>query len=512
MPLSSPDVLIIGSGMGGATLAAGLAGSGAKVLIVERGEQLPDEPSARDARAIFMASRYRPREQWHDSEGRAFNPGNYYYLGGNSKFYGAVMLRYRAQDFSPLEHAEGVTPGWPFPYAALEPWYGEAERLFAVRGAGGEDPSEPPHSTPYPHGPVPDEEPVARARERLKGAGLHPFSLPLAVDIERWLARAPTPWDAYPDTRSGKYDAETASLARALADPDIRVLTRTRAVRLVAAPDGRIEGVEVEGDDGARRVIKAGLVVLAAGAVNSAALLLASADGANPGGLANRSGVVGRHFMNHNASAMLVFDPRLRNRSVYQKTLGLNDFYLSDGQGGPPLGNVQLLGKITGPVLKANLPAAPMALLDGMAAWSFDWYLMSEDLPHQDSRVRLDGARIVLDWRRTNMKAHEGLVRRMRERFRAAGFPVVLTRPFDKRTPSHQCGTVRFGADPATSALDPLCRAHDHPNLYVVDASFLPTSAAVNPALTIAAQALRVADHLRGSPLAAARTARETPP
>ncbi|MCP8938259.1 GMC family oxidoreductase [Alsobacter sp. SYSU M60028] len=505
-PSPDIDILIVGSGIGGATLAAGLAGSGARVLILERGEQLPESPTARDTRAIFLDGVYRPREQWLDAAGEVFNPGNYYYLGGNSKFYGAVMLRYREKDFTPLAHAEGETPGWPIPYSELEPWYGRAERLFQVRGATGEDPTEPPRSSPYPFGPVPDEPPIARARERLKAAGLRPFSLPLAVDIDRWLAHGATPWDAYPDTRSGKFDAETASLATALADPNISVQTRTRAVRLLASPDGRIEGVEAE-RDGERRVIRAGLVVLAAGAVNSAALLLASADEAHPHGIANRSGVVGRHFMNHNCTAMLVVDPRQRNDSVYQKTLAINDFYFDDGRGGPPLGNVQLLGKITAPILKANLRGVPTPLLAPLAARTFDWYLMSEDLPHPDSRVRLDGGRIVLDWRRSNMLGHARLVETMRERFRAAGYPIVLSRAFDRRTPSHQCGTIRFGTDPASSALDVWCRAHDHPNLYVVDASFLPTSAAVNPALTIAAQALRVADRIRREhKLAAAMT------
>lgn len=510
MSSGSPDVLIVGSGMGGATLAAGLAGSGARVTILERGAQLPNAPAARDTRAIFMDGHYRPRETWLDGEGREFNPGNYYYLGGNSKFYGAVMLRYREKDFEPLEHAEGATPGWPISYAEMEPWYGAAERLFQVRGATGDDPTEPPRSTPYPHRPVPDEEPISRARERLVKAGLHPFSLPLAVDIERWLDRAPTPWDAYPDTRSGKFDAETASLAKALSDPNITVRTNCRVLRLVMAADGRtVEGVEVE-ENGTRSILRARLVVLSAGAVNSAALLLASADEAHPDGLANRSGVVGRHFMNHNCTAMLAVDPRLRNGSVYQKTLGINDFYFTDGAGGPPLGNVQLLGKVTAPILKANMRSVPMPVLSALAAFSFDWYLMSEDLPNPESRVTLDGGRIVLDWRRSNMRAHGKLVEVMRERFRAAGFPIVLSRAFDRRTPSHQCGTIRFGRDPATSALDVFCRAHDHPNLYVVDASFLPTSAAVNPALSIAAMALRVADHIRREHLGVTSAAETT--
>jgi choline dehydrogenase-like flavoprotein len=493
---NTTDILIVGSGIGGATLAAGLARSGAAVTLLERGEQLADGPAVRDPRAIFVEGRFRPKETWRDAAGVSFSPGNYYYVGGNSKFYGAVMSRYRVRDFEVLEHADGLSPAWPFSYNILEPWYAQAEALFEVRGAAGEDPTEPPHSTPYPHPPVPDEPAIATARERLAAVGLKPFSLPLAIDIERWLKRAATPWDAYPDTRSGKYDAETASLARALQSPTVSLVTSAEVERLIVATDGQhIEAVEFL-HHGERRRIRASIVVVSAGAVNSAVILLRSATDSCPQGVANRSGVVGRYFMNHNCTAMLAVDPRRRNDSVYQKTLGINDFYLGDGRGGPPLGNVQLLGKITAPVLKASLRWAPDPALSWFAGHSVDWYLMSEDLPDPDSRVQLDGQSIVLDWRRSNMTAHRGLVTRMRNLFRAAGYPIVLARAFDRRTPSHQCGTVRFGTDPAVSALDPFCRAHDHPNLFVVDASFMPSSAAVNPALTIAAQALRVADHL----------------
>ena len=483
------DVLVIGSGMGGATFAAGLAPTGAKILILERGERLKDGPALRDAKAIFQQGVFRPNEHWIDGAGEAFNPGNYYNVGGNSKLYGAVLLRYRAQDFAPIAHREGATPGWPFAYEELEPWYARAEQLYNVRGALGFDPTEPHHSEPFPFGPVPDEPAIAIARERMKRVGLHPAPLPLGVDIERWLKRGRTPWDAFPDAHHGKMDAETCGLAAALAHPNVELRTGARVERLLVAPDGkRVAGAEVA-RDGERVAIAADIVVLAAGAVNSAALLLRS-------GLANRSDAVGRHFMNHNASAMLAIDPRVVNDSVYQKTLGINDFYLDDGKGGPPLGNIQLLGRVTAPILKANMPRAPEWALTLMSRRSVDWYAMSEDLPNPESRVTVDGERIRLDWKRSNWSTHLALVAAFKERLRAAGYPVVLTKPFDRRTPSHQCGTVRIGADPATSPLDPWCRAWDHPNLFVVDASLLPTSAAVNPSLTIAAQALRVADHV----------------
>jgi choline dehydrogenase-like flavoprotein len=486
------DVLVIGSGMGGATFAAGLAPSGAKVLILERGERLADSDAVRDPRAIFQQGVFRPKESWLDGAGHSFNPGNYYYVGGNTKLYGAVLIRYRAEDFAPIVHRGGTTLGWPFSYEELEPWYTAAETLYRVRGALGFDRTEPRHSKPYPFGPVPDEPAIAKTRERLKRAGLNPFPLPLGIDIDKWMRRAKTPWDAFPDAGHGKMDAESCGVDEALAHPNGELRTGARVERLLVEPGGRrIAGVEVV-RNGERNTIAARLIVLAAGAVNSAALLLQSTEN----GVANRSDAVGRHFMNHNASAVVALDPRVINDSVYQKTLGINDFYLDDGCGGPPLGNIQLLGRVTAPILKSSIRLAPEWALSPISRRSVDWYAMSEDLPNPESRVTVDGGQIRLDWKRSNWTTHEMLVEAFKERLRSSGYPIVLSRPFDRRTPSHQCGTVRLGLEPATSPLDPFCRAWDHPNLFVVDASFLPTSAAVNPSLTIAAQALRVADHI----------------
>ena len=297
-------------------------------------------------------------------------------------------------------------------------------------------------------------------------------------------------------------DAQTAPLAAALRDTNIRLETGCYVEYLEAAPYGKsIVAIHYRQNGEAKKVTPK-LVILSAGAVNSAVILLRSpsSDGK---GLANRSDQVGRNFMNHNSSAMLAIDPRRRNDAVYQKTLMLNDYYLSDGKGGKPLGNVQLLGKIDGNMLKANVKTMPKFALDYMAGHAVDWYLMCEDLPDPESRIMVDGKDIVMQWRRSNMQSLDGLTKVMRENFRACGYPIVLSRPFDKRTPSHQCGTVKMGGDPATSPLDPFCRAFDHQNLFVVDASFLPNSAAVNPALSIAAQALRVADHIRTVELAA---------
>ena len=493
---TSPDIVIIGSGIGGATVASGLAASGANILILEAGDHIADRPENRDQRAIFQRGHFRPKEMWHEHGGQAFNPGNYYNVGGNSKFYGAVLVRYRREDFLEMKHREGVSPAWPFPYEELEPWYSRAEQLFQVRGALGQDPTEPYHSQPYPFPPVPDEPAIASVRTRLQANGLHTYSLPLGVDIEKWLAKARTPWDAHPNSFDGKMDAETTALAYALQHKTVRLQTRAKVIRLETSVDGsRIETVHYL-QDGEARAVSPRLVILAAGAVQSSVLLLRSASDRFKSGLANSSDQVGRNFMNHNSSAVLAISPFYRNDSIYQKTFGFNDFYLSDGEGGPPLGNVQLLGRVSGAILKANMPGVPEWLLSRISSHAIDFYAMSEDIPHPESRVMVDGDRIVLKWHRTNWDAHLDLVRKLKKVLKKSGFPMLLSRPFDKRTPSHQCGTVKMGDDPATSPLDIYCRTYDHQNLFVVDASCLPTSAAVNPALTVAAQALRVAEHI----------------
>ena len=499
---STPDIVIIGSGVGGSTVAAGLASAGAEILILEAGDFIADCPENRDQRAIFQRGHFRPKEMWYEADGTAFNPGNYYNVGGNSKFYGAVLSRYRSEDFEEIRHREGVSPAWPFPYEVLEPWYSRAERMYEVRGNLGDDPTEPVHSDNYDYLPVPDEPPIADVRARLKAKGLHPFSLPLGVNVDAWLSKARTPWDAHPNSRDGKMDAETAALLKALEYPNVRLETNARVTRLEADGNGNIVRVRYR-KNGEDLAVAPKLVILSAGAVQSAVLLLRSADARYPNGLANSSDQVGRNFMNHNSSVVIAVSPTYRNTSVYQKTFGFNDFYLSDGNGGPPLGNVQLLGRISAKVLKGSLPWAPEWLLQNITGHAIDFYAMSEDIPHPESRVRVDGERIVLQWQRTNWDAHLELVEKLKAVLKSIGFPIVLSKPFDKRTPSHQCGTVRIGNDPASAPLDPYCRSYDHRNLFVVDASFLPTSAAVNPALTVASQALRVADHIASKDLQA---------
>ncbi len=490
--MTTPAVIIIGSGIGGATLAAALAPTGMQILILERGDRLLPSAQDRSDKAIFAEGYFRPEEEWLDGEGKPFNPGNYYYVGGNSKFYGAVLIRYRREDFSPLAHMGGTTPGWPISYDDLEPSYGLAEKMYSVRGQIGQDPSEPAHSSGYPYPPVPDEPPIAALRQRLTKVGLHPSSLPLGVDLPLWLTRARTPWDAFPDTTGGKMDAETAALKLALLHSNVQLRTKALVTKLHTGSGGQITGVELASGE----ILSAPIVVLAAGAIRTAALLLASANEALPNGLANSSDQVGRNFMNHNCSAVLAIHPFWTNDSVYQKTLMVNDYYLTGGPKGEPLGNIQLLGKISGTILRATT-AMPRSVANWVARRSVDLYAMSEDLPNPDSRVTLKDGQIVLDWKRSNWEAHLALVAKLKAKLRRAGYPIVLSRPFDRRTPSHQCGTARMGNDAKTSVVDIFCRSHDHPNLFITDASVLPTSAAVNPALTVAALAIRAAGHMK---------------
>jgi len=494
------DVVIIGSGVGGAAVAHTLAGSGARILVLERGERLPREAQNWSAQAVFVDHRYRSTETWYDAAGRPFRPGQFYFVGGHTKFYGAAMFRFRERDFEGIEHDEGASVPWPVRYADLEPWYGAAERLFGVHGEAGVDPTEPPRSAPYPHPPIPHEPIVAEAFARLRALGLHPFPMPAAVDLHEGgsCIRCGT-CDAFPCRIGAKGDAETRLLDPALTHRNVSLQTGCEVTRLVTDASGRRIVSAQYRRAGASATVSARVFVLSAGAINSAALLLRSADTRNPNGLANASGVVGRYYMNHNCTGIMAIRPLQLNPTRFPKTIAVNDFYFGGPAHGKPLGNLQLLGKISEPMLRGALPRAPKWARSWLARHSVDWYVMSEDLAQRDSEVRLrpDGA-IELRWKRSNLRAHRRLVDLTRKLLKDIGYPIVLAKPFGTDTPSHQCGTVRFGTDPAQSALDPFCRAWDHDNLYVIDASFFPSSAALNPALTVAAQALRAAAHLKG--------------
>lgn len=495
-----PDILIIGSGAGGGTLARSLRGSGAQVLILERGGYLPREPENWSPSAVFEKHRYKPEERWEDSGGKPFRPGVHYWVGGNTKVYGAALPRLREEDFGAIEHEGGTSPAWPVSYDDFEPFYRLVERWYWVHGRAGIDPTEPWRSSPFPFDAIPSDPYMQALADGFSRQGLNPFPLPLGLDYGQGgrCIRCRT-CDAFPCQVHAKGDAEVSGIEVALEDPNITLWTGAHVNRLYTDATGRIvDEVEVV-QHGAKRIIRAGTVVVAAGAVNSAALLLRSANHAHPRGLGNASGQVGRNYMVHNMSILIAIHPEKINPTVVQKSFAINDFYFR-GPGFPyPLGNLQPVGKIQPAMLKSALKAMPDAFLSPIASRSTDWNVMSEDLPDPDNRVSLGlEGRIRINWKPNNLVAHRTLIDIAKAMFEEAGYPVVVSKTMGIETNSHQVGTLRFGIDPATSVLDPMSKAHDLQNLYVVDGSFFPSSGAVNPALTIMAQAVRVGCHLTG--------------
>jgi choline dehydrogenase-like flavoprotein len=270
-------------------------------------------------------------------------------------------------------------------------------------------------------------------------------------------------------------------------------LTNASVIRLETDSAGdQVTSAQI--DHGERRItVRASRFVVACGAVNTAALLLRSGSPRHPRGLANSSDQVGRNFMTHLTTFVLGIDPRHKNEAVYTKTIGINDWYAAGPSTRYPLGNVQALGKLRGPQAKLGQPRVPIAILDEVTKYSIDLLAQSEDLPVPDSRVTLNKlGQVSLARRQTNTPSHRELVKRTSKMLRRAGFPIVLTRSLGVEATSHQCGTARMGDDPHTSVVDRGLRAHDVNNLWIADSSSFPASAAVNPALTIAALALRL--------------------
>ncbi|MCB9993579.1 MAG: GMC family oxidoreductase [Hyphomicrobiaceae bacterium] len=482
------DILIIGSGMGGATFASALAESGVRIVMLEQGDFIADSPDNRDPDVVYGQMRFHSKLHWLDKNDQAFTPGNFEWVGGNTKFYGAVLYRFREADFGERRYEEGVSPAWPFGYSELQPWYEKAERLYKVRGQTGVDPSEPRGPYGYDYPPVPDEPAIADVRRRLERTGIKVSSLPLAVDIDAWTSRGKGPWDQYPDgSNTGKMDAESCALTIAVGNPGFKLIRNAEVQALeLGKSSNRIESVTFT-LGGETHQARAKLVVLAAGAVPSAALLLKS-------GLANTSDQVGRNFMNHVFSFLIAVNPFFSNTSSYQKTLSINHFYDEDNDTGKALGNMQLVGRLFPETLRFQEKNAPYWLLKWISRHGVDWFLQTEDIPKPDNRVVIKDGTTKLIWNRPHIPTHMAMVERAKKMFKTAGFPIQFHRLMGEDVPYHQCGTVRMGADPKTSVLNQNNVAWDHPNLMVVDASSFVSSAAVNPGLTVAALSLRAAE------------------
>jgi len=513
------DVIIIGSGAGGGTLAYRLAPSGARILLLERGDYVPREKDNWSTRAVNVEGKYAAKETWRDSAGKELHPHTNYWVGGNTKFYGAALFRLRKEDFGELPHHGGVSPAWPIGYDELEPYYTEAEQLYQVHGERGVDPTDPPASADYKYPAVSHEPRIQQLSDDWARLGCKPFHVPLGIMLdernrrESRCIRCDT-CDGHPCLVSAKSDAQVVCVDPALQHPNVTLVTGAYVSRLETSPSGReVTTVHVE-RNGARERYRGDVVVVSCGAINSAALLLRSTNDRHPRGLANGSDVVGRNYMGHINSVLMALS-KCPNPTVFQKTLGLNDFYFGSKEWPHPMGHISFVGKLDGVTLSAGAPAiAPGWTLEQMGKHSLDFWLTSEDLPDPDNRVTLDrDGRIVLSYRVNNEEGHQRLTDKLKSLMQQQSRCAVhghechqglFSRNLfvGQRIPlagvAHQNGTIRFGHDPRTSVLDPTCRAHEVDNLYVVDGSFFPSSGAVNPALTIMANALRVGDHILG--------------
>lgn len=513
------DVIIIGTGAGGGTLARRLAPTGKRILILERGGYIPREQDNWSSRAVNIEAKYQAREVWRDRDGKPLHPHTNYCVGGNTKFYGAALFRLRRQDFCEVAHHGGVSPAWPVSYDDMEPYYTEAEQLYHVHGERGEDPTEPPASGPYPHPSVSHEPRIQQLADDFAAAGLRPFHTPLAVQLDESnphtskCIRCRT-CDGFPCLVYAKADAQVLGIDPALGYPNVGLMTNAYVEALETSASGReVTGVVVR-HAGVTETFTSDIVVVSCGAINSAALLLRSANERHPKGLANGSDVVGRHYMGH-VNSVLMAVSKCPNPVVFQKTLSVNDFYFGSDDWQYPMGHISFVGKLDGVTLSGGAPAiAPGFTLDLMANHSLDFWLTSEDLPDPENRVTLDrDGNIVLSYTPNNEQGHLRLIAKLKQLMQQQSRCAVhghechqglFSRNLfvGQRIPlagvAHQNGTIRFGDDPQTSALDRNCRAHEVDNLYVVDGSFFPSSGAVNPALTIIANALRVGDHLIG--------------
>lgn len=502
------DIIIIGTGAGGGTLANKLAPTGKKILILERGSFLPREKDNWDTKKVFQQDRYHTKEVWYDKNNKELHPGIGYWVGGNTKVYGAALFRLREKDFEKVSHKGGISPEWELKYRDFEPWYAEAESLYHVHGKGGLDPTEPGRSSDYPFPAVSHEPRIEEVHQDLRKRGLHPFNIPLGIKLNETnrvfseCIRCDT-CDGFPCLVDAKADSDLIGIRPTIKYPNVTLMTNAKVTRLITDRSGRtVASVETE-LDGKKEMFSADLFALCAGAVNSAALLLKSANDKHPNGLANRSDQVGRNFMKHQNGAILGLTKK-RNPTIFQKTLAVNDFYWGEKDFDFPMGHVQLLGKANKEMLKGDAPAiTPDIALDEMATHSIDWWITAEDLPNPDNRVTLKNDAIQLSYTDNNTEAYNRLLNRWTEVLKSidCGEKIIpcsfyLKKKIPLEGVAHQVGTCRFGSDPETTALDLNCKTHDVDNLYIVDGSFFPSSAAVNPSLTIMANALRVGAHL----------------
>ncbi len=490
------DVIIIGSGAGGGTLAHKLAHAGKQILILERGDFMPLSEQNRTNVDVFKRERYHAPEQWYDQVGEPFSPQTNYAIGGNTKIYGATLMRMRSRDFEAVPCQQGLSPQWELSYADFEPYYTAAEQLYQVHGSTDQDPSEPFHSQAYPY-PAPDHDLCMQAVIAALGhQALHPAALPLSLTRQ---AGDPTG------------DAEVFGIQPILSLDNVTLKTGALVTYLHTNPSGQVVKA-VEATIGNQDWLFSGdIVVLACGAINSAALLLKSANDRHPHGLANSSDQVGRNLMKHQMSAVVQLSTET-NSGTFPRSVSINDYYWGDQNYDYPMGHIQNTGGLLQDVIFAESPPVLSLLakvlpgfgLKQLAYRSIGWWVQTEVLPDPNNRVLWDKSKLRVEFTPNNTEAHDRLVVRWIDILQSVekqikGFHAGGLHPRGEapiQVVAHQCGTCRFGTDRTQSVLNLECQAHEIDNLYVVDSSFFPSCPSVSPALTVIANALRVGDHL----------------
>jgi len=483
------DVIIIGSGAGGGTLTHKLASAGKKILVLEQGDFLEKESSQLVDVEVFKKEDFHGSEQWYESEGEPFHPQTSYSVGGNTKIYSGVLQRMREKDFDKVQHQDGISPEWEVKYQDFEPYYTEAEKLYQVHGKTGDDLTEPFRSDDFPYTVVDSEPQVEDICTRISKQGLHPAYLPIGIGNE------------------GRTDAEDTGISPTIkAYDNVTLKTKAKVLCLHTNPSGK-EVKAVEAKIGEQSYLfKADIIVLSCGAINSAAILLRSANEKHPKGLGNSSDLLGCNLMKQ-LMTTLVQITNNPNSGLFQRTRYINDFYWGDENFPYPMGHIQNSGGILQDVIFAESPPLlsiiakrmPGFGLKQLAKRSIGWWLQTEDLPVPKNRIRVEGSKLYIDYTTNNTEAHDRLIYRWIDVLKAIDGNKQSIYPRGE-TPiqvvAHQSGTCRFGEDAKTSVLNLNCRTHDLDNLYVVDSSFFPSISATSPGLTVIANALRVGEHL----------------
>jgi choline dehydrogenase-like flavoprotein len=469
------DCVIIGSGASGGTLAYDLARRGRDVLLVERGDFLkpPASHPELQTRIGFAQSEY--------------PSGSLPCVGGPTKFYGSALYRLRERDFERTQLETGESAAWPVTYDEIEPYYAEAERIYAVHGSSAGDPTEPRRSTPYPYPPIPDQGLVRSLKERIEATGIRVGHIPRGLDYRDGgkCVLCPT-CDGYYCRLDAKMDAEIACVRPAVASGRVQLATNTECVRVLVSPRGRRATGAVLRHEGNNTTVHADAVAVCAGVLDTPVLLHRSRTSAHPRGLGNDYGCVGRYMCGHTVATLVLVMGVKPLPLLHSKTFAIHEFYGPTRDWPYPQGVIQMAGQL--PVYERS------AFVRELLSRSLLCFCMTEEPSSKDAGITFvgDGMHPHVTRAIVCKDTSARLARQASQIFRKAGCGIVLAAS-RRYLGWHSVGSARMGVDVRTSVIDSRCRVHGFDNLYVVDASSMPSPGAVNTGLTLMALALRAA-------------------